>query len=180
MSATPWADRVFLRFAAIYGHQKLAAMFADDAEEVRQTWEEQLRRFSPEIIRRSIQSLIDASGEWPPTLPQFVGVCKDYNRPEQAAVPAALPPPTATETAQAAEQLQRIAETVSRPATWDYLAWARRPKSAQAVLLLQRGAERDSRLKDIFAAHLADGGIHCQRDEARELVQAIAAAKGAR
>ena len=63
---------------------------------------------------------------------------------------------------------------------WDYLAWARRPKSAQAVLLLQRGAERDSRLKDIFAAHLADGGVNCQRDEARELVKAIAAAKGAR
>lgn len=69
---------------------------------------------------------------------------------------------------------------MSKAESWDYLAWARRPKSAQAVLLLQRGAERDSRLKDIFAAHLADGGIHCQRDEARELVQAIAASKGVR
>jgi hypothetical protein len=69
---------------------------------------------------------------------------------------------------------------LTKPAAWDYLAWAKRPKSAQAVLLLQRGAERDSRLKDIFASHLADGGVHCQRDEARELVQAIAAAKEVR
>ena len=50
---TPWADRLFQRLAAIYGHQKLATMFAADSGEVRATWEEQLRRFKPDVLRRA-------------------------------------------------------------------------------------------------------------------------------
>lgn len=169
-TSTPWADRLFERFAALYGHQKLATMFADDAGEVRQAWEEQLRRFQPEVLRRAIQALIDAAGEWPPTLPQFVGICREFNRPEQS---LALPPPTVTDVARAAEQIADIASLAVKPAGWDYLSWARRPKSAQAVWLLQRGAKRDQRLRDLLRQHIADGGAHCQSQEARDAVLAV-------
>jgi hypothetical protein len=171
--STTWADRLFLRLAAIYGHQKLSAMWPSDDQEVRQTWEEQLRRFSPEVLRKAIQALLDAGREWPPTLPEFVAICRQFTRPEQADVPVALPPPSASEVATAAKQLQSIAEVVTKPPGWDYLSWARRPKSAQAVWLLQREAQHDARLLDILRQHVADGGTDCQSDEARDAVRAI-------
>lgn len=167
---TPWADRLFQRLAAIYGNQKLSStMFSDDYGEVRQTWEEQLRRFSPEVLRRAIQALVDAGGEWPPTLPQFIGIAREFNRPEQT---LALPPPSATDTARAAEQLGQIADAVALPAGGDPLAWARRPKSAQAVWLMRRGAQHDPRLRELLRQHVADGGARCQTREATEAVLA--------
>ena len=171
---TPWADRLFQRLAAIYGHQKLATMFADDSGEVRATWEEQLRRFKPEVLRRAIQSVIDGGSDWPPTLAQFVGICRDHNRGEQASAPA-LPPPSPTDLARAAEQIGQIAGALSRPADADRLSWARVPRSEHAVRLLLRGAEHDQRLRDILREHLADDGARCETALATAEVAAIKA-----
>lgn len=175
-SPTPWADRLFERFAALYGHQKLATTWpVEGAAEVRQAWEEQLRRFSPEVLRKALQALIDAAGEWPPTLPQFVGLCREFNRPEQAPAAAALAPATPTQAAQAAQAIDRIVAGIAKPPAWDYLDWAKRPRSPQAVALLQRGAEADPRLRDILRELVATQGRSCPCDDARRAVQAIAA-----
>jgi len=173
-SPTPWADRLFARFAALYGNQKLASTWpVEGAAEVRQAWEEQLRRFSPEVLRRAIQALIDAAGEWPPTLPQFVGMCREFNRPEQAPAAAALPAPTPSEAAQASQAIDRIAAGMAKPPAWDFLDWAKRPRSWQAVALVQRGAESDPRLRDILRDLVATGGRACLCEEARKAVQAL-------
>lgn len=172
---TPWADRLFQRLAAIYGHQKLATMFADDSGEVRATWEEQVRRFRPDVLRRAIQSLIDSGNDWPPTLAQFIGICRDFSRTEQSAALPALPPPSATDVARAAEQIGQIAGALSRPDDADRLSWARKPRSEHAVRLLLRGAERDPRLRDILRGHIAEDGAQCETALATAEVAAIKA-----
>ncbi len=57
----------------------------------------------------------------------------------------------------------------------DPLLWARRPKSAQAVLLLVRGAAGDHRLREILAAHRANGGADCRSAAPRAAIRALGA-----
>jgi hypothetical protein len=179
-SPTPWADRLFARFSALYGAPKLASNWpADRAGEVRQAWEEQLRRFSANTLRRALQALIDAGREWPPTLPEFVALCRDFHRLEQSAAPAALPPPTPTEVAQATETIDRIAAGMAKPPAWDHLTWARQPRSAAAVQLLVAGAQREPRLRDILAEHLRANGREVSAPDAIAAIQAYAQAHGA-
>lgn len=103
-SPTPYADRLFARFNALYGVQKVGAMFADGvtrtpAEEVARmaeikgVWEEQIRRFPNETLRCAMQALVDRGGEWPPALPEFIALCRDFRRAESAGPNLALPSP---------------------------------------------------------------------------------------
>lgn len=72
-----WVDRLFSRLAAFYGSQKLATMWVDaDMAEVKAVWAEQLGRFEPASISAALQRLIDSGNQWPPTLPEFVELCR--------------------------------------------------------------------------------------------------------
>lgn len=171
--STPWADRLFERFTALYGASKMAnAWPAEGAHEARQAWEEQLRRFSPVVIRKAIQSLIDTAGEWPPTLPQFVGTCREFNRQEQS---PALPAPSPTNPAMVAQQLGKVADIIAKPPGHDFMRWARYPRSEHAVRLLLRGAANDQRLRDILRQHLANDGAQCETVAATAEVMAVKA-----
>jgi hypothetical protein len=172
---TTWADRLFGRLAAIYGHPKLASMWPADDLEVRQAWEEQLRRFTPDVLRQALQAIVDSGREWPPTLPEFVATARQFIRPEHA--PISLPAPSATEMAAAAQQIQAIAGAVTRQPGWDHLDWARRPRSVYAWVFLQRGAESDPRLRDIVRHHIATQGRDCLCEVARKAVIAAGAAQ---
>ena len=172
-SPTRITDRLFRRFAAIWGVQKIGAMFPADDLEVRSTWEQQLLRFPLPVVGQALQALIDAGSEWPPTLSEFISTCKQFNHQAHQAGPEALPPLSVTESAAAAQMLQSIAQTVAKPAGFDYLSWARRPKSAQAVRLLQRGAEHEPRLRELLRQHLANNGENCQTPEAVDEILAI-------
>lgn len=72
-----WVDRLFSRLAAFYGSQKLATMWVDaDMAEIKAVWAEQLGRFEPASISAALQRLIDSGNQWPPTLPEFVELCR--------------------------------------------------------------------------------------------------------
>ncbi|MCL4822584.1 MAG: hypothetical protein KJZ57_00070 [Anaerolineales bacterium] len=72
-----WVDRLFSRLAAFYGSQKLATMWVDaDMAEVKAVWAEQLGRFEPASISAALQRLIDSGNQWPPTLPEFIELCR--------------------------------------------------------------------------------------------------------
>lgn len=96
MSSTPlpasWVDRIFSRFAAMFGVQKVGAMWAGTPiEEVKAVWAAQIGRFPPEAIGKAMQAVVDSGREWPPTLPEFVALCRQFRDPSH--VPAALPAP---------------------------------------------------------------------------------------
>lgn len=93
-----WADRLFVRFSAIWGAQKLGAMFpAESQEDVRAIWAAQLARFEPATIGAALQAMTDAGREWPPSLSEFTDACRQSAIARRAHAPAvALPLPKAS------------------------------------------------------------------------------------
>lgn len=76
MSST-YSQQLFKRFNAIFGAQKMAGMWADmSREEVEAVWNAALRGYPPATIAKATQSLVQAGTGWPPTLPEFVAICR--------------------------------------------------------------------------------------------------------
>ncbi len=124
-----WVDRLFERFMAMYGTQKVVAMWAGcELAGVKATWAEALGRYESATLADAVRALLDSGSAWPPTLPEFVEQCR------QAAIArreygTALPPPAATETSreEAAELLRAIgAAGITAPKARDRFAWAHR------------------------------------------------------
>jgi len=96
---------LFARFTAFYGSQKVGTMWVDAGmAEVKAVWAEQLARFEPASIAGALQRLVDSGNQWPPTLPEFVELCRQASLDRRAAQRfEALPAPgssfTDTETA---------------------------------------------------------------------------------
>ncbi len=87
-----WVARLFLRFQAIYGN-RVATMWGDvPPDEVRGVWADSLGQFGGDDLRDALTAVFDAHPDYPPTLPQFVGLCRDAKR-VRAANATKLPPP---------------------------------------------------------------------------------------
>jgi hypothetical protein len=161
-----YAKAIFERFAVLYGRQKVQSMFGmneQDMENASEAWEIQLRGTDPKIIKSALESLHKARRDWPPSLSEWIGICQDFNRPEHQA--AALPPPKVISEV-GKEIAQEIAVSIKRE-NYDYLFWAKRPGSRQAVQLLAKGAKEDRRLRDILDHLLATDGADCRREDAK-------------
>ena len=77
-------ERLFSRFGAIYGHTAMDRHWAGTPlEDVKSAWAEALGRFGYEDLLRGIRALQDCGKPFPPSLPEFVALCK----------PPAAPPP---------------------------------------------------------------------------------------
>lgn len=87
----PWIERIFSHMACSYGN-KFADMWAgQDAAKIKSFWALTLGGFAsrPDAISAALKSL--EGRPYPPTLPEFIGLCRDALR----RIPAgpALPPP---------------------------------------------------------------------------------------
>lgn len=93
-----WVDRLFARFIAFYGSQKVGTMWVDAGmDEVKAVWAEQLGRFEAASIAGALQRLVDGGSQWPPTLPEFVELCRQSALDRKAAQRfEALPAPGAS------------------------------------------------------------------------------------
>lgn len=151
-----WLDRLFARFSAMYGTQKVMAMWADsDLDEVKTVWAEALGKYSGESIARAVRSLIDSGSQWPPTLPEFSEACRvsAVNRRDTA---PALPAPAGKVISreEAAEILAKIGYSAPEKPRVDPKAWAHRVLARAAAgdqsLALEsiRMAERAIKAKD--------------------------------
>lgn len=99
MSSTPlpesWVDRIFSRFTAMFGSQKVATMWAGvPVEEVKAVWAQALGTYDAATIGKAMQAVLDSGKEWPPTLPEFKALCRQFRDPSHT--PAALPAPGGT------------------------------------------------------------------------------------
>lgn len=151
-----WVDRLFSRFVAMYGSQKVGAMWADsDRDEVKAVWAEALGRFAGQTIAAAVRGLIDSGSQWPPTLPEFSEACRvaAVNRRDQALALAA-PGGTVTTREEAAEILAKIGYQAPAKPKVDPKAWAHRVLARAAAgdesLALEsiRMAERALKAKD--------------------------------
>jgi len=137
-----WVERLFFRFGAIWGVQKIAAMFpAEQHEEVKAVWGEQLGRFQAESIRAALQSMTDSGREWPPSLAEFVAACNQAAIARRQHAPAALleaPRPSPEVVAQQLERVEQMAATVKPRAgrEWAHRLLARHAAGEQIALSL--------------------------------------------
>ena len=100
-----WIERIFSHMACLYGN-KLADMWGgQDATTIKAFWAIKLRGFAsrPEVIAAALESL--EGRQFPPTLPEFIGLCRDALRRTPAG--PALPPP-AIDKAMARKRLQEL------------------------------------------------------------------------
>ena len=152
-----WVDRLFSRFVAMYGSQKVGAMWADaDRDEVKGVWGDALGKYTGDTLASAVRGLIDSGSQWPPTLPEFSEACRvaAVNRRDHAEVPAlAAPGASVTTREEAAEILTRIGAAAPKPRV-DPKAWAHRVLARAAAgdqsLALEsiRMAERALKAKD--------------------------------
>jgi hypothetical protein len=113
LSALPerWIDKIFGRMEAMYGSLFLERWKGTDLIEVKRVWCESLASFSdnPECFTAALKALLDEH-QWPPTLPEFVALCrKHYRRPSEAVAMLEAPQPLSREEAKA-----RLAEAMRR------------------------------------------------------------------
>ena len=167
-----YCERLIERFALLWGKPKVIANLgsnADDIEAAKEAWEAQLRSVPADTIRMVLDHLQRDPPEWPPSLAQWIQLCKQFRAAEHK--PAALPPPKQV-TPEGKAIIQDAVSQIRTP-SFDFLHWARFPKSAQAILEISRGARTDSRLADILAQHIADGGANCQPEAQKQLAPII-------
>jgi hypothetical protein len=167
-----YCERLIDRFGLLWGKQKVLSNFGKTTEEIDQAkaaWEAQLRSVPPDTIRMVLDHLQRDPPDWPPSLAQWIQLCKQFRAAEHK--PAALPLPK--QVTEAGREIIESAVSQMRTAGFDYLHWAKYPKSAQAILLLARGAREDTRLADILAQHIADGGANCQPEARKQLAPII-------
>lgn len=87
-----WIERLFSKLSALYGSKFSDLWRGTDAVEVKALWASKLAGFYQ--IPGCIKAALDACDDrpWPPTLPEFLGLCRDAARRNGTATTALSPP----------------------------------------------------------------------------------------
>jgi hypothetical protein len=171
MNQNAYFNRMMRHFTTLFGAQKVASVFGgtpEDQAATAEAWEAQLRNIAPETIKRALEALTASPPTWPPSLAEWIVLCRDFSRVEHRAV--ALPAPTAP--TEVGREISQTLSTAMQKDGFDYLFWAKHPGSVYAVRLLARGAKQDRRLRNILDRLLATDGKDCRREDAlREILR---------
>ncbi len=85
-------DQIMERLAAIYGAQKVGAMYGDvNSEVLANVWETKLRQYPLQSVVSSVDGLCDSGTSWPPTLTELVDMIKQESINRAMSKPLALP-----------------------------------------------------------------------------------------
>lgn len=155
-----WVEKLFQKFEDFYG-AKWAAQYGDfPRQRVKQTWAEELAGFSD--MGGAIAQALNAQKEspFPPTLPEFLKLCRDAaRRMGGSGAPALEHRQTIEERERAAELSKRAVAAVKAP-NYDGLLWAKKPKSQMAMNMVADGKKNSSRfpaLAKVFDQLVIDG-----------------------
>lgn len=156
-SALPdaWIDRLFDRLEASYGSKWLNMWGNTNLSNVKALWAEKLAGFAenPKALGYALDCLDEHP--FPPTLPEFLALCRKAPQPERVAI--AAPPADPQKAASFAKEAKAKTE-----AKKDMIGWARRPKSERAFNELVLLAKTDRQFTEILetliqAGHVANG-----------------------
>ena len=77
MLPASWVDRIFAYMSGMYGRKFSDMWEGTDLAVVKSLWAEKLGGFEdkPEAIKQALDALEDKP--WPPTLPEFLALCRD-------------------------------------------------------------------------------------------------------
>lgn len=143
-----WVESLLARMLSIYGH-RFQSQWADvPPASMLETWAATLGRFTGEQIRWALEQMV-TSCPWPPTLPEFVALCRQAPRPEPVNV---LPAPDAVR--DSIHRVQQVAETApKRTEAFEYAA----PSTDWAFKLRERFLAGES----LYLAQIQAGSKVC-------------------
>jgi hypothetical protein len=100
-----WTEALFKRFSVMYG-SKWSAMWADvPMADVIDAWQEDLNGVNAEQVKRALDYL-KANNPFPPTLPQFLSICRQFRVAPQNV--AYLPAPVSRMPPEIRQQLREV------------------------------------------------------------------------
>jgi hypothetical protein len=137
-------ERLFARFAAMYGDQHMRRMWGQqDVEQVKFAWARALWRFDLQALLAGIQALERSGQAFPPSLPEFVALCQQASQSAAEAHRPALPVPdrTAEQIAAGAQQMAQVRSAIT----------LRGPDRAWAQRVLERVAAGDRSVAPVTA-----------------------------
>lgn len=160
-SALPesWVARIFEHMAGLYGSKFADLWGGSSPEKVHAVWAEKLAGFADKP--HAIKAALDALDEhpFPPTLPEFVVLCRNAAR-RVGSAQAALPhKPTTEERQRQAEMARRIGDAVGADKIRDGIDehWATHPRSPGHLRLIFDAAKRDPRISKCIEQMVSDG-----------------------
>lgn len=156
-----WVKLLLDRMSAMYGEKFVRQWEKTDPDVMRNLWAESLGCFAGEQIKWALLHLA-ANNPYPPTLPEFVILCKQAPRPQ----PPALPAPS-IDYDEVAPYIAEAAKQVAAPRE-DMLGWATKPPATQyrgpweqnIMWCVEKG---DERFRGILRAHVDSGVITNKR-----------------
>lgn len=108
-------ERLFSRFVSLYGSQKVGSMWADaDLSEVKALWAQQLTRYKPATIGLALQNLMASGNEWPPTLPEFMEMCRQASIAREQHSPAVMLPAQRARPEVVRSHIEQVTSAVSK------------------------------------------------------------------
>ena len=118
-----WIAKIFDHMSGLYGSKFADLWNGSNMETVQRLWAEKLGGFKsmPGAIKEALDAL--DSKPFPPTLPEFIALCREAGRRHAAPVQALGYTPTPEEQAKAAEIIAKAASAIVRSEKHDYRAW---------------------------------------------------------
>lgn len=147
-----WVDSLFDRLEAAYGNKWLNMWGNTNLANVKSLWAEKLAGFAdnPKALGYALSCLDEHP--FPPTLPEFLSLCRKAPKPEQAALPA--PAANPEKVAEFASSVNTVTKKKK-----DFIGWARLPKSTMAFNAALVLAKTDSCFADIIEDLRAAGHV---------------------
>ena len=69
-----WVESLFSKMLAFYGNKFLDMWRDAEMDDVKHQWAQEMSKLTNEELKRGVDSLVNR--DWPPTLPEFVKLCK--------------------------------------------------------------------------------------------------------
>lgn len=166
-----WTESLIKKLGAMYGEKFRNQWKGVSREDMLGTWAEVLGPYCDigqdgqgQRIKWALDQLA-ANNPYPPTLPEFVALCRQAPRPQVRA----LPEPAVSDE-QAAENLREIDGMAREMAgeKRDFIAWARTPpernlRGPWEKAICDCVENRDERFRPILEQHYAAGVIKSER-----------------
>ena len=130
-----WVAKIFDHMSGLYGSKFADLWNGSNVDSVRRMWAVKLAGFAdmPKAIKEALDAL--DSKPYPPTLPEFLALCREAGRRHAVPVAAIEYKPTPEEQEKADEMIQQAAKSITTDRR-DHRAWV------DALLLRQENGEK--------------------------------------
>lgn len=165
-----WTESLLKKMTALYGERFLNQWRNVEPEDMIGTWSDALGPYCDhgehqgQRIKWALDQLAQ-NNPHPPTLPEFIALCRQAPRPEVKALP--MPAVSDEEASANLRKIEGMAKKMASD-TQDFIGWARNPPDRSHRDSWERAIcdcveKRDERFRPILAQHYESGAVKSER-----------------